>query len=162
MHWLMHVLMIGLLLAFMIDGLTFLWVRRVYQIAYHIFIKVGGQVVFLDLDGLKQINDTFGHRTGDTVLREVGKIFLWRSRARAFRYGGDEFVILLPRWSRESAENLACRMQQEISRVPVKMVGSDGLAVTVVNVAVSVGVGCSEEVADKNLYHNKNVNQKPE
>src|SRR5262249_20836591 len=54
-------------------------------------------VLFLDLDDFKRVNDTFGHQTGDAVLREIGRRLLRcvRNTDTVCRYGGDEFVIAL-------------------------------------------------------------------
>lgn len=56
-----------------------------------------GYVMFFDLDHFKQINDYFGHRIGDELLMKIGSFFQneERTRGRCYRYGGDEFVILL-------------------------------------------------------------------
>jgi diguanylate cyclase (GGDEF)-like protein len=71
-------------------------------------------VIMFDLDNFKRVNDTLGHNTGDEVLREV-----WRATAATVRevdtvarYGGDEFVIILPETDREAALSLAMRLQQ--------------------------------------------------
>ncbi len=66
-------------------------------------------VVFIDLDHFKQVNDTHGHLIGSRLLAEIGNAL--KSHCRlidfAFRYGGDEFVILLPQTSKENALNVA-------------------------------------------------------
>lgn len=54
-----------------------------------------GAVAFIDLDGLKPINDTYGHRTGDRVLTHVAAVLL-SSGVYAVRYGGDEFLVFIP------------------------------------------------------------------
>lgn len=81
-------------------------------------------VLMVDLDNFKQVNDTFGHQVGDQVLKAVGDIIArsLRKTDYAFRYGGDEFVILLPDRSIEQAEHLAQRVRslvkQEIEGIP--------------------------------------------
>ena len=73
-------------------------------------------VVFIDLDHFKQINDTHGHLIGSKLLAEVGNIV--KSACRridfAFRYGGDEFVIVLPQASKENAFVVARRLHKLI------------------------------------------------
>jgi len=69
-------------------------------------------VIMLDVDGFKRFNDTFGHAVGDEILRELGKMLLGHVREEdiACRYGGDEFIIVLPDASqaitRERAESI--------------------------------------------------------
>ncbi len=69
-------------------------------------------VVFIDLDHFKQVNDTWGHLVGSKLLAEIG--YAIKSHLRlidfAFRYGGDEFVILLPQTGKEQAVNVARRL----------------------------------------------------
>ncbi len=73
-------------------------------------------VVFIDLDHFKNINDTHGHLIGSKLLAEVGQIV--KSACRridfAFRYGGDEFVIVLPQASKENAFVVARRLHKLI------------------------------------------------
>src|SRR5207302_9908740 len=62
-------------------------------------------VIFIDLDHFKQVNDTKGHLVGSRLLAEVG--YLIKAQLRlidfAFRYGGDEFVVLLPQTGKDAA-----------------------------------------------------------
>lgn len=69
-------------------------------------------LIMLDLDRFKDINDTYGHVTGDTMLSEVGKIISHNVRGidTAGRYGGDEFLIVLPETNETDAKNLAERI----------------------------------------------------
>ena len=74
-------------------------------------------LLFLDLDGLKRINDRDGHRAGSAALREVGSVIhtALRESDVAARWGGDEFTILAPNTSREAAFTLAERVRCEIA-----------------------------------------------
>ncbi len=73
-------------------------------------------LVFLDLDHFKKVNDTYGHLTGSKLLAEIGEVIKTHCRLIdfAFRYGGDEFVILLPQSSKESACVVARRLHRLI------------------------------------------------
>lgn len=74
-------------------------------------------LIFLDLDNFKQVNDVHGHLAGSQVLREVG-FLLTRTvdiRATISRYGGDEFVIILPDTDLESARRVALRVGEAIA-----------------------------------------------
>jgi diguanylate cyclase (GGDEF)-like protein len=75
-------------------------------------------LILLDLDHFKQINDTFGHMTGDAVLRDVADAIVAGTKGFdvAARLGGDEFVLLLPGCRREDAVGVADRVRTEITR----------------------------------------------
>ena len=74
-------------------------------------------VVVVDVDHFKDVNDTYGHLVGDDVLREIGAVLDANTKGfdLAARYGGDEFVVLLPGCSRESVEAVAERLRRAIS-----------------------------------------------
>ena len=71
-------------------------------------------VLFIDLDHFKQVNDTHGHLIGSKLLAEIG--YLIKAQLRlidfAFRYGGDEFVVLLPQTGKDSALVVAKRLRE--------------------------------------------------
>jgi diguanylate cyclase (GGDEF) domain len=73
-------------------------------------------VLFIDLDHFKQVNDTHGHLIGSKLLAEIG--YLIKAQLRlidfAFRYGGDEFVVLLPQTSKEAALVVARRLRDSL------------------------------------------------
>jgi diguanylate cyclase (GGDEF)-like protein len=75
-------------------------------------------VVVFDVDGLKAINDQFGHVEGDRCLVTVGEAIVRSIRAgdRAFRWGGDEFAVLLPDTDYEGAEVAAATVYAEVMR----------------------------------------------
>ncbi len=74
-------------------------------------------VLFLDLDFFKRVNDTHGHLAGSQVLREVGRLLhqkTTRRRSIAARYGGDEFVLVLPETDLEAGIDVAEEIREEI------------------------------------------------
>jgi diguanylate cyclase (GGDEF)-like protein len=73
-------------------------------------------LIFIDLDHFKNVNDTFGHLMGSKLLGEIGQAIKDKCRMidLAFRYGGDEFVILLPQTSKENALGVAHRLHKLI------------------------------------------------
>jgi diguanylate cyclase (GGDEF)-like protein len=73
-------------------------------------------LIFIDLDHFKNINDTYGHLMGSKLLSEIGTAIKERCRLidLAFRYGGDEFVVLLPQTSKENALGVAHRLHKLI------------------------------------------------
>ena len=75
--------------------------------------------LMLDIDNLKRINDTFGHLEGDRVLREAGASLRGQLRAYdlAARYGGDEFLVLLPAVGEHAAAQAATRMRTAVARI---------------------------------------------
>jgi len=73
-------------------------------------------VLFIDLDHFKQVNDTHGHLIGSKLLAEIG--YLIKAQLRlidyAFRYGGDEFVVLLPQTGKDAALTVAKRLRDTL------------------------------------------------
>ncbi len=108
-------------------------------------------VLFLDLDGFKQINDQYGHASGDELIREIAARLVNSVRAEdtVARLGGDEFVILLDIGSQEEMEQCIDRIMMEVKN-PVAM---DGRAVSV---SASIGITLfpqNEADADALLRH---------
>lgn len=119
-------------------------------------------ILMLDIDHFKRFNDTYGHRAGDAVLRELGKVLLWNTRSGgdiACRYGGEEFVIVLSDTSLQAAQKRAEQLRARLEEMHIA-VGENDLTAT-----VSIGVAAypahgntGEEVldaADKALYQAK-------
>ena len=92
-------------------------------------------VIVADVDRFKAVNDSYGHATGDAVLKGIGDRVRQHLRAfeSAYRVGGEEFVILLDEVDRESTERVATRLHQAIRQAPIAGVPvtmSFGLAAT--------------------------------
>ena len=74
-------------------------------------------LIFIDLDHFKEVNDTYGHLAGSKLLRELADVIRGGLRMidHAFRYGGDEFVVLLPQTSKEAATVVARRLRARVN-----------------------------------------------
>jgi diguanylate cyclase (GGDEF)-like protein len=116
----------------MTDSLTGLYNHRYFQERLDREIKMADRnneslsLILLDLDHLKRINDTHGHRAGDATLCHVACIL--QSTVRDIdicaRYGGEEFVIILPQCEREAAFQVAERVREAIALKPSPRVGA--------------------------------------
>jgi len=122
-------------------------------------------VVLFDVDHFKVTNDTYGHLTGDHVLTEVARLV--RSITRPYdavgRYGGEEFLVILPGCDELTAVSHAERLRMAISHAFVK--ATDGqqvritasFGVTVAERDSSPGVDALVQAADTALYRAKNA-----
>ena len=115
----------------------------------------------IDIDHFKKINDNFGHKTGDSVLFEFAKVLQDQVRKTDFtsRYGGEEFLVILPETSLEKAEELAERLRQRVSETKINS-GSRTLQITIsIGIATSPqhGIKASElfDSADMAMYQAK-------
>jgi diguanylate cyclase (GGDEF)-like protein len=97
-------------------------------------------LVMMDLDGLKEVNDTSGHGCGDVVLQAVGGVLQETVRAQdtVARMGGDEFCILLPDTELSEAVTVAERLRTEVQELVIRYRGET------VRVRASLGVASSE------------------
>ncbi len=125
--------------------------------------------LFIDIDHFKNINDSYGHRTGDNILKGVAKIIreLLRSTDVVARYGGEEFVVLLSYKNREKATEIAERIRKTVEKKTFTTSQNGNITVT-----ISIGIntlksdqhrGNTEEItsafleyADRALYQAKN------
>jgi diguanylate cyclase (GGDEF)-like protein len=123
----------------------------------------GFSVLMIDLDGLKAVNDGLGHQRGDEVLRALGRAI--RSNIRtvdsAYRYGGDEFVVLLPETDYSGAFVVAEKIRSDAEDIGERLEGEGG------STSVSVGLvshpedgATAEELvraADRAMYNAKTL-----
>jgi diguanylate cyclase (GGDEF)-like protein len=120
-------------------------------------------VALLDLDRFKQINDTYGHLLGDEVLRQIAATMTdnLRDYDLAGRFGGEEFVVLLPQTRAVDALRIAERVRAQIARLPVYAGEAERVPVTAsIGVAALDAGSCRElrellAAADAALYRAK-------
>lgn len=135
------------------DPLTGLWNRRKYdkiiKMEWYRCMKQKKPIsmLFMDIDYFKKFNDYYGHLAGDECLIKVGetiKNFLSRSTYMVVRYGGEEFVALLPETGKEEAVKIANMLLQKIEKLAIPHKES------LVNdyVTLSIGVGYTIPKAD--------------
>lgn len=118
-------------------------------------------LLFMDIDSFKVVNDTHGHLVGDRVLRAVGEILLSSKRAMdlAARYGGDEFLLLLPDTDKREALILVERIQAKVAGYALEGAGhpfgikiSGGVATFPDDAAEVMAL---KQYADEALYRTK-------
>ncbi len=99
-------------------------------------------IIMLDVDDFKQFNDTRGHAAGDAVLRELGHMLVGHVRGEDIpsRYGGDEFIIVLPDTSREVSRERAERLCEHARHFNIQFEGK-----TLETVTLSLGVASFPE-----------------
>jgi diguanylate cyclase (GGDEF)-like protein len=114
-------------------------------------------IALIDMDHFKNVNDTYGHTRGDTVLKEFGEFLknLLRQNDTVFRYGGDEFICILPDSDYKQAANISKRFIQQCKTREF----------TKIRLTLSIGIASSPEnakdwnslfeIADRNLYSAK-------
>jgi diguanylate cyclase (GGDEF)-like protein len=127
----------------MIDVLTRLWNRR----GANMFLKRAIEraeenqtdlaLGMLDVDRFKQINDVHGHSAGDEALRKVGQVLTGALRATdiACRYGGDEFVVILPGLDAKAASGILDRLRNNIQSQQIRTRSG--------NIPITVSIGCA-------------------
>jgi two-component system cell cycle response regulator len=95
-------------------------------------------LIFLDLDNLKEINSLYGHAAGSRSLRELARRLMLAVRGsdKLFRYGGDEFCVVLPETDAVGALELAERLRQTIASRPFELEGRE------VSLTASFGLAC--------------------
>ncbi|PYN92330.1 MAG: hypothetical protein DMD91_32520 [Candidatus Rokuibacteriota bacterium] len=130
------------------DPLTGLYNRRYLEATLerelHRVVRSGGTlgVIVIDLDHFKQFNDTFGHEVGDLLLRELGRLL--RSSVRGgdvpCRYGGEEFVLVLPEASASAALERAERLRDAVKQLHLSHKGQ-----SIGSVTMSAGVATFPE-----------------
>ena len=122
-------------------------------------------LIIIDLDHFKSINDTYGHQIGDLVLKHTANLLKSSFRAEdiLIRYGGDEFVLLLPETNQKEAANIVKRFKKELSTQMMMMPECTGI--NDLRFSMSIGMAAYTptirngaglfEIADRDMYKDK-------
>ncbi|BDX05235.1 GGDEF domain-containing protein [Planctobacterium marinum] len=150
----------------LVDALTGLNNRRYFDSEFATAVASGQAALILaDVDHFKKFNDTHGHQMGDLVLKAVAKKLqqACRDGAQAFRFGGEEFAIILPMSNQDRACHLAETMRRNIEKLQITQKSSGKV---IGDITASFGVSAFEpgksagkliETADKQLYEAKRL-----
>lgn len=151
------------------DGLTELYNHRYFQEQIRMQVEQSKRyntsfsLIIIDIDFFKKFNDTFGHQSGDAVLKEVAQTLKRNVRATDIvcRYGGEEMSIILPNTPKEEAFSTAQKICDRVASKKFKLFSGKET-----NVTISLGVSTFPadgesavdiiEAADKRLYNAKN------
>jgi len=102
-------------------------------------------LLLIDIDHFKLVNDNYGHLTGDTVIQLVSAVALRSMRATdtVARFGGEEYIVLLPETNVAQASQLAERIRASIASSPLHLTDR--------TIAVTLSIGCAQINADRTL-----------
>ena len=152
------VMMAMMILNGRMDGLTKLLTRREFNRTLSKITKGSSRygVIMIDIDFFKHVNDTYGHQNGDMVLERMGQLIQMEVSAdvHGYRYGGEEFIIILERQAVSDAWTIADKLRREMEAQ--KWSFEDKLVIT-----VSIGIATGNrdvnvlKRADDNLYMSK-------
>jgi two-component system, cell cycle response regulator len=149
------------------DALTGVWNRGALLDLLHSEIeralraKTSTGILMLDVDHFKPVNDTFGHLTGDAVLREIARRIQRATRPydATGRYGGEEFLVILPECDREQTLHSAERVRSAIAASPFVVDGREARLTVSIGATVAPDFASSEteilSLADLALYQAK-------
>jgi diguanylate cyclase (GGDEF)-like protein len=137
------------------------FLRELDRVIRHVArYKSGAAVLYVDVDGLKQINDKYGHSAGDTALVHVAETLraTLRSTDLVARIGGDEFGLLIDPIDEVSLLNKIVALSNAVGSAPVTIEGKD----IVVEISIGYTMIMVEDTvasillrADKSMYHEK-------
>lgn len=113
-----------------------------------------GSLLMIDFDYFKRVNDVHGHLAGDDALRQLAKILreVVRPLDRVYRYGGEEFVVYLPKTSVVDAEKVAEHIREKIAETPIEVTDASQTK-QFLNKTVSIGCVGLDTAAVRDLHY---------
>jgi diguanylate cyclase (GGDEF)-like protein len=141
------------------DILTNLYNKR-YYIDNYINKQIGKQnriLVFVDIDDFKYINDNYGHIIGDEVLQTVAENIKNSvdTNAKAIRYGGDEFLIIIENTSLNDAKSIVQRIQDSVKTIEYEEIDRKKITLSIGICEGEEDINVLAERADKAMYYSK-------
>lgn len=156
----------------MIDGLTEISNRRAFNVRIQYEWKRAIRerselaMIMVDIDHFKNYNDRYGHPQGDIMLRAVSRAMekaLKRSTDLLFRYGGEEFSVLLPNTNLKGAGKVAERMRKNVEQTKVRCIGKQEITTETISIGIAAirpktadQITEFVEKVDRALYRAKN------
>ncbi len=146
------------------DGLTGVYNRSYLELAMERAAKDlrrnGGaaSILFIDVDGMKEANDTYGHQAGDGLLVHLAALLqeCCRETDVVARYGGDEFVVLMPDTDAEGVRQVALKVEAALARHNAAAAGSALLSASAgTHTAGAADIGDLLREADRRMYESK-------
>lgn len=139
-----------------VDGLTGISNRRALdetiarEIEHGLARNHNTSLIMMDIDFFKQINDTYGHLVGDSVLKNLAALLTQNIRPvdSVGRYGGEEFVVVMPETGLAGALAVAERLRKKVERMHLDWIPLTGTELPDRPVTVSMGVSCMPQCAD--------------
>ncbi|MDD9194259.1 GGDEF domain-containing protein [Aliivibrio sp. S3MY1] len=123
------------------DSMTGCLRRNIFEMKYKSIRNYG--VILLDIDHFKSINDNYGHAIGDRIISSVGKVIIEQAHKNVlnFRWGGEEFLILLPNTSKDALQKYAEKLRENIESSPL-----------LDQKIVTVSLGLTEQKHQENIH----------
>ena len=145
------------------DPMTGLYNRRYFNEVANSLLKITKRegkdlsVLMLDIDKFKEVNDTYGHLVGDAILKELALMMMHLTRESDIivRFGGEEFIILLPNTDEKGAVAIAKKIRENIAMTELQIEGNKSIKIT-----VSIGVAtcyCDADTDIDQIVHRVDV-----
>jgi len=150
------------------DGLTALYNRTYFDQQFALFFNLAERygnffsLIMIDVNRFKFINDTYGHKIGDMVLKIIAEIMTSSLRKSDIisRYGGDEFTLLLPQTDERQTTELAQRLAARVASTPIEISEKESITITISFGTIEYQKNFKNkdemfQIADQNMYEHK-------
>lgn len=114
-------------------------------------------IALLDIDGFKEINDTYGHQIGDLALKLISASIMKsiENKGISIRYGGDEFLIVFSEIDEDSFNQIMKNIKEDISKIKIPNYECINLSASIGGAYKAKSLESAINIADKEMYRNK-------